>query len=258
LACKIGNLKIVQQLLINGADISAKSLKNGKLAKDSTDNQRIVFLIEKYEKLRALEQEGEDSAGSSGEEAEEEVNAQGAAAGTALLNMLKRQSSQSQLGSSSTGLGQIDEEDQECYDENVLEHLEQHAGSALDQAQQYLDDFQKSRIEVLPVIQGSLFAQGSLNKKQLLRYFRLQADQGILTKFESEQAFANFQAQPLDVLSMTKKARDKSKIEVIYLNKIVTLNHSFRDEFTKQKCQHCLELYYENDLILYLACFDGE
>jgi len=186
------------------------------------------------------------------------VNAQGAAAGTALLNMLKRQSSQSQLGSSSTGLGQIDEEDQECYDENVLEHLEQHAGSALDQAQQYLDDFQKSRIEVLPVIQGSLFAQGSLNKKQLLRYFRLQADQGILTKFESEQAFANFQAQPLDVLSMTKKARDKSKIEVIYLNKIVTLNHSFRDEFTKQKCQHCLELYYENDLILYLACFDGE
>lgn len=95
LACKIGNLKIVQQLLINGADISAKSLKNGKLAKDSTDNQRIVFLIEKYEKLRALEQEGEDSAGSSGEEAEEEVNAQGAAAGTALLNMLKRQSSQS-------------------------------------------------------------------------------------------------------------------------------------------------------------------
>ena len=91
-----------------------------------------------------------------------------------------------------------------------------------------------------------------------MRYFRLQADQGILTKFESEQAFANFQAQPLDVLSMTKKARDKSKIEVIYLNKIVTLNHSFRDEFTKQKCQHCLELYYENDLILYLACFDGE
>ena len=38
LACKIGNLKIVQQLLINGADFSIKSAKNGKLAKDNTDN----------------------------------------------------------------------------------------------------------------------------------------------------------------------------------------------------------------------------
>ena len=39
LACKIGNLKIVQQLLINGADIFLKSLKNGKLAKDSGDKE---------------------------------------------------------------------------------------------------------------------------------------------------------------------------------------------------------------------------
>ena len=38
LACKIGNLKIVQRLLINGADITMKSQKNQKLAKDSTDN----------------------------------------------------------------------------------------------------------------------------------------------------------------------------------------------------------------------------
>lgn len=53
LACKIGNLKIVQQLLISGADYSMKSMKNGKIAKDSTDNQRIVFLIEKYEQLHA-------------------------------------------------------------------------------------------------------------------------------------------------------------------------------------------------------------
>ena len=113
-------------------------------------------------------------------------------------------------------------------------------------------------MEVLPVIQGCLFAQGSLNKKQLMRFFRLQADLGTLTKFENEQSFANAQAQHLDVFSMSKKARDKSKIEVIFLSKIVSLNYSFRDEFTKQKCQHCLELYYENDLILYLACYDGD
>ena len=49
LAAKIGNLKIVQQLLMNGADITIKSMKNGKLAKDSTDSQRVIFLIEKYE-----------------------------------------------------------------------------------------------------------------------------------------------------------------------------------------------------------------
>ncbi len=68
LACKIGNLKIVQQLLINGADINIKSMKNQKLPKDSSDNQRIVFLIEKYEKMRALEIEMDASSRSSGDE----------------------------------------------------------------------------------------------------------------------------------------------------------------------------------------------
>ena len=52
IACKMGNLKIVQQLLISGADINIKSPKNGKLAKDNTDNSRIAFLIEKYEKRK--------------------------------------------------------------------------------------------------------------------------------------------------------------------------------------------------------------
>ena len=51
LACKIGNLKIVQQLLLNGSDITKRCTKNGKLAKESTQNQRIVFLIEKHEKM---------------------------------------------------------------------------------------------------------------------------------------------------------------------------------------------------------------
>lgn len=147
LACRIGNLKIVQQLLINGADIFLKSLKNGKLAKDCTDNQRIVFLIEKYEKLRALEQEGEESADSSEDDAgfvkiDDDGTTRSSSDGAALMNMLQRSSSRNQLGSSSSGLGQIDEEEQENCDDNILEHLEKHAGSALDQAQQFLDDFQ--------------------------------------------------------------------------------------------------------------------
>ena len=88
LACKIGNLKIVQQLLINGADFSIKSAKNGKLAKDNTDNQRIVFLIEKYEKLRALEQTGDDSQ-SSDETLDDDANGREAV----IMNLLKKSSS---------------------------------------------------------------------------------------------------------------------------------------------------------------------
>lgn len=56
---------------------------------------------------------------------------------------------------------------------------------------------------------------------------------------------------------MTKKELSKHKIEVVYLNRIVSLNHSFRDEFTKNS-QHCIELYYDNDQILYLACYDND
>mmetsp|Transcript_3679 Transcript_3679/g.5537 ORF Transcript_3679/g.5537 Transcript_3679/m.5537 type:complete len:136 (+) Transcript_3679:633-1040(+) len=66
IACKMGNIKIVQQLLINGADISIKSPKNGKLPKDISDNTRIAFLIEKYEQMKALE--ADDSSRSSGDE----------------------------------------------------------------------------------------------------------------------------------------------------------------------------------------------
>ena len=46
-ACKKANLKLVQKLVLMGAktDIAI----NGKLAKDSTDSQKIVYLLEKYE-----------------------------------------------------------------------------------------------------------------------------------------------------------------------------------------------------------------
>lgn len=49
IACKGGSVKIVQQLLLNNADFSLKNTK-GKLPKEVTLNQRIVYLIEKYEK----------------------------------------------------------------------------------------------------------------------------------------------------------------------------------------------------------------
>ena len=95
LACKIGNLKIVQQLLISGADFSIKSQKNGKLAKDCTDNQRIVFLIEKYEKLRALELTIGDDSNSSDELMSNDDRSTSTPKGPAtnIMSLLKRSSS---------------------------------------------------------------------------------------------------------------------------------------------------------------------
>ena len=80
------------------------------------------------------------------------------------MNLLKRSSSLDVI---------VQEVDDNSDDDKLLFHIEKHAGSALDQAQQYIDDFEKSKVEVLPMIQGYLFAQGSLNKKQLMRFFRL-------------------------------------------------------------------------------------
>ena len=57
---------------------------------------------------------------------------------------------------------------------------------------------------------------------------------------------------------MSTKAREKSKVEIIDFEKILGLHPSFRDYFTKKNKQHCLEIYYENDQILFLACYDGD
>mmetsp|Transcript_3679 Transcript_3679/g.5535 ORF Transcript_3679/g.5535 Transcript_3679/m.5535 type:complete len:159 (+) Transcript_3679:1224-1700(+) len=100
-------------------------------------------------------------------------------------------------------------------------------------------------------------AQGNLAKRQLQRFFQLKADAGVLIKFESKEAFEKIRAAKTDVLQLQKKQKDKLKIEIMQLKKVLNINHSFRDEFTKQN-QHCLELYYANDQILYLACFDND
>lgn len=51
IACKTGNIQIVQKLVLSGADSSLKD-KNGKLAIELTQNQKIIYLLEKYNKLR--------------------------------------------------------------------------------------------------------------------------------------------------------------------------------------------------------------
>ena len=54
MACKVDSLPIVQQLLLNNAEqsITSKGAKN-RTPKEVTKNQRIVYLIEKYEKRLA-------------------------------------------------------------------------------------------------------------------------------------------------------------------------------------------------------------
>ena len=37
------------------------------------------------------------------------------------------------------------------------------------------------------------------------------------------------------MLTVTKKQKEKLKIEVLHLSKIINISYSFRDEFTKQK-----------------------
>ena len=146
LACKMGNLKIVQQLLINGADINIKSLK-GKLAKDNTDNQRVIFLIEKYEKMRAMDNELEESSGES-EGIEPNQIVQTSLIGGFISNLTSKLTEKKQ-----SNLQQIEEEDIiDFNDDNMIYHIEKHAGSALDKAEQYIEDFQKSKVEIIPSI----------------------------------------------------------------------------------------------------------
>ena len=61
MASSMEKLQIVQMLLMANADVERRNGKNRR-AKEVTKNQRIVYLIEKYEKKR----------GEGGEEEEEE------------------------------------------------------------------------------------------------------------------------------------------------------------------------------------------
>lgn len=80
---------------------------------------------------------------------------------------------------------------------------------------------------------------------------------GVLVKFDNKKNFEKMESLALDYSNLTKKEREKNKVEIIFLKRIISLNHSFRDEFTKNQ-QHCIELYCDNDQILYLACYDSD
>jgi len=47
-----------------------------------------------------------------------------------------------------------------------------------------------------------LLAQGNLGKKQMLRYFKLKADSGVLIKFDSFESFQKLKDAKTDVVSL--------------------------------------------------------
>lgn len=93
--------------------------------------------MEKYEKLRALESEAAGSNCSlDDDDADTTVDLDSSGFGAVSTPLgFKRQSSQAVFGSAMASLVMIEEEpEQEKYNESLLEHIEKHAGSALDQA----------------------------------------------------------------------------------------------------------------------------
>lgn len=58
------------------------------------------------------------------------------------------------------------------------------------------------------------------------------------------------------MLELPEKSLAKAKIELFFLEELVSCSHSFRDEFTKERMQHGIELFMKDDKIMYLACYD--
>jgi len=231
LACRGGSIKVVQQLLLNNADFMARSPK-GKLAKEMTKNQRIVYLIEKYEKRFA------SRTGSFHSTAEDESK------------QVERRPSQSL-----TKPGLLVREEDIIYEEE--EELERQAGGVLDQAEEFIKDFTHSRIELVPTVKGYLLAQGQLFKKQKQLYFVLLPCKGELMKFEKqdhyERAIAEQKKPGADVAKVLKKLN----AEVVRLNDVVSVYPSFRTQFINKQ-QHCIEVCCYNEQILYFAAYDSE
>ena len=80
----------------------------------------------------------------------------------------------------------------------------------------------------------------------------------MLLKFETESAYTKFKEAMVDVTTITKKMQVKYKLDILYFSKIMSLANSFRDEFTKKKNMHALELLFDDDRVLYLACYDSD
>ena len=124
MACRLDEMQIVQRLLLSGADFTIRSAKN-KVAKEVTKNQRIVYLIEKYEKRGLSNITGKDITS----EDDDDV-------------MIFQE-----------------EEEKGEFSQRRMSHGNNQSGGvtqALAQAEQYIDEFFSSEIELIPNITGHL------------------------------------------------------------------------------------------------------
>ncbi|CDW79366.1 protein kinase domain containing protein [Stylonychia lemnae] len=226
LACRGGSVKIVQQLLLNNADLSIKNNKF-KTAKEVTNNQRIIYLIEKYEKRNKTNNSSFLST-----QSEEE----------------KESSDKKQMPFQSANQSSIKAPLMDCITEEDImyeeEEIENQAGGVLDQAEEFIQDFSCSRIELVPTIRGSLLAQGNLKKKQKQLYFVLKPSKGQLLKFEKKDHYDKL----IKGQSQDEKIFRKYNIEIIYLKNILSIYPSFQNQFIN-KGQHALEMCCYNDLL---------
>ncbi len=221
-ACRGDSVKIVQQLLLNNSDFTIRNEKS-KLPKEITKNQRIIYLIEKYEKKQVKSSSNSFVSTNSQEEEKFEQSQ---------MQQDKRINLAAQ--GKMPVLDSIAEEDEES--------IEKQAGSVLDQAEEYIQDFQTSRIELVSTIKGYLLAQGSLKKKQKLWYFVLRPCQGQLLKFEKKDHYEKFIQQDFNI----QRARSKLNMEVVDFHHVLSIYPSFRGEFIG-KNQHCIEMHCLNE-----------
>mmetsp|Transcript_20981 Transcript_20981/g.20098 ORF Transcript_20981/g.20098 Transcript_20981/m.20098 type:complete len:126 (+) Transcript_20981:1284-1661(+) len=61
----------------------------------------------------------------------------------------------------------------------------------------------------------------------------------------------------LGLMEMNWKLRAKFKVELIYLSEVMAVYPCFRVDFI-QKNQHCLELCFFNESVIYLAAYDND
>lgn len=180
-------MKVVQRLVLIGANIQATDSK-GKMAKNITENQKIVFLLEKYEKLQKIASQLKDE--SSDSELEEEEQEQWLdqsepvileTKSASLKPQIKQKMQEKKRKQSSYFIEEIDEE-------NLMDELESgDTGSILEQAQKFCTDFQS--VEIVPRTEGLLILKkgNGLLVKSSLRYFQLLSTQGVLVKYREKE-----------------------------------------------------------------------
>eukprot|EP00349_Pseudokeronopsis_sp_Brazil_P003914 CAMPEP_0202964580 /NCGR_PEP_ID=MMETSP1396-20130829/8659_1 /ASSEMBLY_ACC=CAM_ASM_000872 /TAXON_ID= /ORGANISM="Pseudokeronopsis sp., Strain Brazil" /LENGTH=188 /DNA_ID=CAMNT_0049686789 /DNA_START=51 /DNA_END=617 /DNA_ORIENTATION=- len=92
-----------------------------------------------------------------------------------------------------------------------------------------------------------------------MRYFVIEPSKGLITKYERKEDIDKIASEmkKQGLKEMNWKLRAKFKVELIYLSEVMAVYPCFRVDFIK-KNQHCLELTFFNDSVIYLAAYDND